>query len=281
MRPVAVRGNGNASPRERACIAALALLLVSFGAVAAEEFKIGGTGAAFGTMRLLAEAFNAGNSDIRITIAPNLGTSGGVKAVVSGSIGLAVSSRPMNDSERKLGAVETEYARTPFVFAVSTKSSVTAITSTELAKLYAGEMMVWPNGKPIRIVLRPTSDVDSEMVRTISPAIGRGLAAAMARPGMPVSATDQDAADAIEGFPGAVGPSSLAVIVSEKRAIRALKLDGRDPTLINAASGAYPYYKRLFFVTATQRPAAASRFLAFVQSPAGRRILEGNGQWIP
>ena len=265
----------------RVHIIALALLFGYFGAAAAEEFKIGGTGAALGTMRLLAEAFGAGNSDIRITIAPSLGTSGGIKAVVNGAIGLAVSSRPMKDSERKLGAVEMEYARTPFVFAVSTKSRVTAITSSELADVYAGKITVWADGSLIRIVLRPASDVDSEMVRSISPAIGRGLAAAMARPGMPVSATDQDAADAIEGFPGAVGPSTLAVIVSEKRALRALKFDGREPTPINAASGAYPYYKRLFFVTATQRPAAVSRFLAFVQSPAGRRILESNGQWIP
>ena len=27
--------------------------------------------------------------------------------------------------------------------------------------------------------------------------------------------------------------------------------------------------------------AAAERFVAFVQSPAGRKILAGNGQWIP
>jgi len=262
-------------------IIALVLLFGHFSAAAAEEFEIGGTGTALGTMRLLAKAFTAGNPDIRITIAPSLGTSGGIKAVGSAAIGLAVSSRPMKDSERKLGAVEMEYARTPFVFAVSTKSGVTAITSTELAEVYAGKITAWADGSSIRIILRPASDVDSEMVRSISPAIGRGLAAAMARPGMPVSATDQDAADAIEGFPGAVGPSSLAVIISEKRALRALKLDGREPTPINAASGAYPYYKRLFFVTATKRPAAVSRFLAFVQSPAGRRILESNGQWIP
>jgi phosphate transport system substrate-binding protein len=262
-------------------IIALVLLLGSIGAAAAEEFKIGGTGTALGTMRLLAEAFKAGNPDILITIAPSIGSSGGIKAVASGTIGLAVTSRPMNDIERKLGVVEVEYARTPFVFAVSTKSSVTAITSAELADLYAGKLTAWDDGSPVRVVLRPAVDVDTEMAKRISPAIARGLDAAIARPGMPAFATDQNAADAIEGFPGAVGSSSLAVIVSEKRALRALKLDGREPTLSNAASGANPYYKRVFVVTATQRPAAVSRFLIFVQSPAGRRILESNGQWIP
>jgi phosphate transport system substrate-binding protein len=256
------------------------LLLGTFGGAAAEELRIGGTGTALRTMQLLAEAFTPGNSDIRVTIVPSLGSSGGIRAVVGGAIGLAVISRQINESERKLGIVEMEYARTPFVFAVSTKSRVTAITSGELANIYAGKMTAWGDGSPVRIVLRPAIDVDTDMVRSISPAIRHGLAAGMARPGMPVSPTDQDAADAIERFSGAVGPSTLALIVSEQRPLRALKLDGREPTPVNVASGAYPYYKRLFFVTGAKRSAAVERFVAFVQSPAGRKILESNGQWI-
>ena len=133
----------------------------------------------------------------------------------------------------------------------------------------------------MRIVLRPTSDIDTEMVRDISPAIRRGLAAAEARPGVQFSVNDQDVANDLEKIPGAIGPSSLALIVSERRARRALKLDGREPTPMNAASGAYPYYKRLFLVTGAKHPAAVERFVAFVQSPAGRKILTSNGQWVP
>jgi phosphate transport system substrate-binding protein len=265
----------------RACLIALALLLGSYGGAAAEEFKIGGSGAALGTMRLLAEEFVARNPDIRITNVPSLGSGGSIKAVVAGAIGLAVTSRPMNESERKLGAVEMEYARTPFVFAVSTKSRVTAITSGELADIYAGKMVAWADGSAVRIVLRPASDVDTEMVRNISPEIGRALVAAEARPGVHFSVNDQDAANDLEKIPGAIGPSSLALIASEKRALRALKLDGTEPTPMNAASGAYPYYKRLFLVTGAKRPAGVERFVAFVQSSAGRKILVGNGQWIP
>jgi phosphate transport system substrate-binding protein len=266
--------------RGRACAIALALLLGFSGGATAEEFKIGGTGAALGTMQLLAEEFSATNPDIRVTIVPSLGSGGSIKAVLAGAIGLAVTSRPMDESERKLGAVETEYARTPFVFAVSTKSRVISITSGELADIYAGKMVAWADGSPVRIVLRPVSDIDTEMVKNISPAIQQGLAAAQARPGVQFSVNDQDAASDLERIPGAIGPSSLALIVSEKRALRALKLDGREPTPMNAASGAYPYYKHLFFVTGARRTAAVERFIAFVQSPAGRKILASNGQWM-
>ena len=182
------------SRRARACAMALALLLVSSAAAAAEDFKIGGTGAALGTMHLLAEAFTAANPDIRITTVPSLGSGGSIKAVAAGAIGLAVTSRPMNESERKLGAVETEYARTPFLFAVSTKSKVTAITSRELADIYAGKKVTWADGSVVRIVLRPASDIDTELVKNISPAIRQGIAAAEARPGVQFSVNDQDAA---------------------------------------------------------------------------------------
>ncbi len=267
--------------RGRACAIALALLLGLSGAAAAEEFRIGGTGTALGTMRLLAAEFMAGNPDIRVTTVPSLGSGGSIKAVVAGAIGLAVTSRPMSESERKLGAMETEYARTPFVFAVSTKSKVTEITSRELADIYAGRRVTWADGSAVRIVLRPASDIDTDMVKNISPAIRQGLAAAEARPGVQFAVNDQNAADDLEKIPGAIGPSTLALIVSEKRALRALKLDGREPTLTNAASGAYPHYKRLFLVTGAKRTPAVERFIAFVQSPAGRKILAGNGHWTP
>ena len=261
-------------------IASTAILLSSH-AGAVEEIRIGGSGAALGSMQLLGAEFSAANPDIRVTIVPSLGSGGSIKAVLAGAIGLALTSRALTPSERQLGAVATEYARTPFVFAVSTKSKVSAITSGELADIYAGKKVTWADASPVRIVLRPASDVDTEMVRNMSPAMARALALAQARPGVQFAVNDQDAANDLERIPGAIGPSSLALIVSEKRALRALRLDGREPTPSNAAAGTYPYYKCLFLVTGSQRAAAVERFIAFVLSPAARAMLSSNGQWIP
>lgn len=267
---------------KRGCACAIALVLgFSGGAAAADTLRIGGTGTALGTMRLLADEFMKNNPEVRFTIVPSVGSTGGMKAVTDGAIDLAVTSRSMNESERKRGATEIEYARTPFVFAVSTKSRLTAITHRELVNIYTGNIVKWADGNPVRIVLRPASDTDTAIVKNISPEIRQGLAEAEQRPGVRVSVTDQDAADDLERIPGAIGPSSLALILSEKRALRALKLDGKEPTPANAASGTYPYYKRLFLVTGPKRSAAVERFITFVQAPAGRKILAGNGHWIP
>jgi phosphate transport system substrate-binding protein len=147
--------------------------------------------------------------------------------------------------------------------------------------MYAGRIKTWPDGNPLRIVLRPESDIDTDYTRGLSPAMKAAVAEAQKRPGVTVSITDQDAADDIEIIPGAIGTSSLAVILSENRALRALKLDGVEPTVRNASAGIYPHYKRVYFVTGAQPSASARRFIAFTQSNAGRDILLRSGHWIP
>ena len=71
------------------------------------------------------------------------------------------------------------------------------------------------------------------------------------------------------------------MIVSGNRALQALKLDDTEPTPMNAASGAYPHYTRLFLVNRAEQSTTVERFVAFVQSAAGQTILASNGQWIP
>ncbi len=259
----------------------LALWLGLAGPVSAEEFRIGGTGASLGTMRLLAEAFTSQDRGVHITTVPSLGSGGSIKAMHAGAIGLAVTSRQMSEVERRLGMQEIEYARTPFVFAVATSSSTVAITTAELADIYSGRKPTWADGSPVRLVLRPASDIDTEMVKSLSAEVRAAVALAEARPGVRFAVNDQDAAEDLQKIRGAIGPSSLALIISERRALRALRLNGVAPTPEAAASGQYPHFKRLFFVTDPKPAPAVARFIAFVRSPAGREVLERNGHWIP
>ena len=250
-------------------------------AVAAEEIKIGGSGATLGTIQLLAAAFAKQTPDFQATLVPSLGSGGSIKAVVGGAIDLAATARPMNADERALGATEIEYGRTPFVFAVSERSKVTAITSLQLAEIYAGRMVSWPDGSPIRIVLRPPNDIDTAMVKSISPEMGEALSVAEQRRGVAMAMSDQEAANDIDRIAGAIGPSSISLMIAEKSPLRALRLDGVEPTPAKIASGAYRHYKRLFLVTGAKPKVATQRFIAFVQSPAGRKVLAQTGHWIP
>ncbi len=248
---------------------------------AAEETRIGGSTAALSTMRLLADKFSQNNPGVKITTIASLGSVGGIRAVSSGALELAVVSRLLTENERKLGLSQLEYARTPFVFAVSTVSDVSEVTRQELADIYSGKTVKWPDGTRVRVVLRPANNMNTAIVKGIGPEIEQGVLLAQKRPGVQFVVTDQEAADSLERIPGAIGPTTLAVILSERRSLRALKLDGVEPTPANAAAKLYPLYKPLYLVSGAKPSAAAERFVAFVQSAAGRKILSQNGHWIP
>lgn len=247
----------------------------------AQEIKIGGTGGALATMQLLADAYRETDPGTKITVLPSLGSGGGINAVLAGAIEIAVSSRPLKASETSRGAIEYEYGRTPFVFAVQLKTKVDAITVKDLVEIYSGARERWPDGVRIRPVLRPVGDSDSDFVKSISPEVAQAQSLAEKRPGMPFAITDQDAVGEIEKTPGAFGPTTLALIITEQRAIKPLRFNGVEPSAKAIADGSYPYFKRLFIVVGPKTPASAQRFAAFVRSPAAREILARTGHAVP
>lgn len=201
----------------RALIALMALtLLLGAGAQAqAQELKLGGTGAALGSMQLLAQAYARTRPELRLSVLPSMGSGGGIKAVLAGAIQVALSSRPLSAAEVQAGAVAVEYGRTPFVFATAVGNPVAGITSQNLVDFYAGKADTWPDGSKLRLVLRPIGDSDSETIKAISPAMRDAKDLAEQRKGMVFAVTDQETASALEKIPGALGPSTLALLLSE------------------------------------------------------------------
>ena len=246
-----------------------------------DEIKIGGTGNALGTMRLLGDAYMRKHPDTKVAILPSLGSSGAIKAIPNGAIDIGLASRPMTDDERAAGAVSAEYARSPTVFAVAKTNKVSAITRQQYADILMGKLLDWPGGTPIRPILRQMGDDNTNQVRSLLPAIATALEVADKREGLARAVTDQDAADKMESIPGAIGVSTLALIESEGRALKALALDGVEPTLPNSASGAYPLVKRFCFITTPTRSPAVQKFIDFVAAPEGRDILAQTGHWAP
>ena len=242
------------------------------------KLRIGGTGCAIATMQTLGKAFTKIHPEVTVVITPSLGSSGGIKAMLAGAIDLAISSRDLKPAERAQGVLASEYARTPFVFTVSPRNRVAAITTSELVRIYRGDSTLWPDGKKLRLILRPPEESDTDIVKSMSPKMNRAMQIALAREGMIRAITDQDSADKLEKIPGAIGTSTLAQIISEQRALKPLILNGVIPSLDTLAEGKYPYFKTLLMVSSPKPSPLTQAFIAFVHSAAGRQILAKNGQ---
>jgi phosphate transport system substrate-binding protein len=268
------------SPGRGALLAAALVCALVAVRAQAEEIRIGGTGAAMGTMQVLADAYAKRDPAAKITLLPSVGSGGGIKAVLAGVIQIAVSARPVNEAEAKAGAVDVEYGRTPFVFATSPGTRATGLTTENLIDIYAGALDQWPDGTKIRLVMRPAGDSDSEMIRGMSPAMREAVTKAEQRKGVVFSVTDHEAADSLELIPGALGPSTLALMRSEKRRLKALALNGVTPDVKTIADGSYPLQKQLRIVTSPKTSAEAHAFVAFVRSSTGQEILRQCGYWV-
>jgi phosphate transport system substrate-binding protein len=244
----------------------------------AETLKVGGTGAALGTMRLLGAAFSRQQPEIRIEVLPYIGSTGAIRGIARGTIDLGLSGRPASPDEEKLEATLRKYALTPLIIAAHLEVPLNAVSRDQLAAIYSGQPSRWEGGGMIRLVLRPAQETDSLVLRTISPAVSQGLDVALAKPGMRRAATDQDAADMLEQTPGAIGTSTLALALSEQRRFKVLALDGVMPDVEALRSGRYPYNKPLYLVTRPQPSKAVQAFVDFIATPAGQAILIKNGQ---
>jgi phosphate transport system substrate-binding protein len=246
--------------------------------VHADVLRLGGSGGTLGTMRLLVKEFRKTHPGLRIDILPSLGTSGGIKAVSAGAIDIAVTARPLAETERRSGLIELEYGRTPLVFATARHRS--GISVGELTEIWSGKLTSWPDGSRIRLVLRPASESDTALLRQISPEMDRAVSSALAREGMIFAVTDQESADALEKIPGALGTSTLAQIISEHRSLKALSLDGVAPSAQTVGDGTYRYFKRLFIVTGPRPRLPAREFAVFARSERARTILLRTGHWV-
>jgi phosphate transport system substrate-binding protein len=262
------------------CRLAVLLLLAAMGAslvssAYAQSLKIGGTGAALGTMRLLGDAIMRSRQTATIEVLPSLG--GGIKALAANAIDLAVISRDLKDEERAQGLRSQGYGRTAVVFVTPTSNPIGDVTSAELAALFGGEVNVWRNGTPARAILRPHTESDTKLAAEHIPGLHEAIETARTRSGVPMYFTDQEAANALERIPGSVGTSSLSVILSEKRFLKALTLDGRIASSQSIADGSYPMLKTPYFVLPAEPSQLAKDFLDFTCSSEGQAILEKTG----
>lgn len=259
---------------------ALLLMVSTVAQARAENIQIGGTGFGLGVMKILAETFRKSHPQANIEVIPSLGSSGGVKALLHGAVDIAISGRPLTETELGRGIEAREIAQTPFVFVVNANVSSEEISLQELEDIYGGATLTWSDGTRIRPVLRPETDTTTKMLESLSPGMHQALRHARSREGMLRATTDQESAEVVEGTPGALASSTLTQVYSEQRRVKILAFNGVQPSVKSLGDGAYPLSLSLYLVTSLKPRDMTRQFLEFISSEAGREILMENGNRV-
>ena len=253
---------------------ALTGALIMTPSLAATPIKTGGTGSAIRVVVALGTVFKQTYPDAEVVVLQGLGSGGAIKALNAQAIELALSARPLKPAEQGQALQASEVARTPLVFAGV--KPYPGLSRAKVADILLGKQQVWPDGSPLRPVLRPKDDSEAMLLRASSPAMDQALGIALARPGMHVALTDSEALEALQSVPGAFGFTTLAML-KEAPSVRPFALDQVTPSLGTLSSGRYRLSKPLYLVIRENAPESVRAFVAFIQSAQGAKILADHG----
>jgi phosphate transport system substrate-binding protein len=256
------------------------VLSVFPGAQAAEIIRVGGAGAGLGTMRLLGDAFERKHPDTSVQVYPSLGSAGGILALSRGALDIALTARPPGEQDGAGRFAATQYARTPFVFITHRNVGKLNMTARELEDIYRGRTGTWPDGSPIRLVLRPASDTATKVVSSISKQAGQAVKLARSKKAHILAITDHDCTSTVAELAGAFGTATLTQLATEKQAVKVLSFEGVAPSLKTLSDGSYSLSLPLYLVTNSFTHPTARQFARFVFSAEGRRILSKTGNII-
>jgi phosphate transport system substrate-binding protein len=212
----------------------------------------------------------------RDTVVVMSGLGGGgdpVFGVVTGIVDVGVVTLATNDSLLKLGGLSArQIAREALLFGVRADFPVKAVTRQQLCDLYSGAIANWSQlGGPDLAVKAgipiPKGGDGGHPIAAVN--CGRGF-----RYGPHVQMIDPAfMADAIATTPGGIGLTSPAVVARNAARINALTIDGVEPTTENIERGRYPLARPTALIAAEKESPIFARFLRFVRSEDGRRII--------
>jgi phosphate transport system substrate-binding protein len=231
-------------------------------------------------MKVLLQAYAASHPGERVQMDPPLGSSGALRALLAGVLDVAVVSRPLLPEEVARGALSRAYGRTPLLVVTHPGVRKKDITTAELEQIYSGGRTTWPGCQRIRVILRPEKDIDTKLLRSLSPGMDRAVAVARRQPWAIVAVTDPETYEMVASTPCAIGTASLTSSIVAKRPLNIMSLDGVEGTSRAVAQGSYHLAKDLIFVTTARAPASALAIVDFAFSAEGRAIAEKVGVLI-
>ena len=267
------------SARSRVLVLALSCALAGAAhAQSGDRIVIDGSTGVTPLVAALAKAYGERHPAVTVEIGKGMGAKARINALAGGSIDIAMASHGLvvDDIVRQGMAVQ-EIAKVAVVFGVNATVPATGLADHQICDIYSGRLVNWKElGGPDLAVAprtRPDTEVDAEIVRERV-----GCLAQMQMPDrVGVMPKSGDMAKALSGTAGAIGMTTMTVVQQSQARIKPLTLNGIEPSVENVRSGAYRMTRDSFLVTKAKSGPAVARFLEFVRSPEGKRVISANG----
>ena len=252
--------------------------MIASAAVAAEdEINIVGSTTVLPIAQITAEKFMDNNPDVSITVGGG-GSSVGAKALLAGTCDIANCSRPLKEKELAraedagVDPVEHIVAMDGIAVIVHPTNPVDTITIDEIKAVYTGQTNNWnelsDRKAQIVVISRDSSSGTFEAFNKLA------LKKAKVRPDALLQASNKAVVQAVSQTPGAIGYIGMGYL---NDSVKALTVNGVEPTKQTVLSKEYPISRPLYMYTDGQPAGVVDEYLAFVKSSQGQNLAESQG----
>lgn len=220
----------------------------------------------------LAGAFTKNNPRVTITIQGG-GTSVGIKSAADGTVDIGAASRELLPNEPQL--IKFTLARDGIAIIVNPKNTVNGLTKAQVKDIFSGKITNWKDAggtdSGINVAAREEGSGTRTAFEELVMGTDRILSKAVLQP------SNGALRQVVSGDAQSISFVSLGAIDSS---VKALAIDGVAATEQNAASGAYPVVRPLYFLTKTEPAGLTKTFIDFCLSPDGQIIVRAEG-YVP
>lgn len=219
---------------------------------------------------VLAEEYQKKNPEVQVTVQGG-GSGQGIQALATGIADIGTCSRDLTEDE-KAKYTPHVIARDGLAIVVHPDNRIRGLTRQQAQDIFAGKIANWKDvggaDHAIAVVLREDGSGTREAFTHL---IMQKVPCAK---GAMVQGSNGAIKALIKGNPHAVGYMSLGLVKDD---LRAVDMDGVTPTEAGVAKGEYKLWRPFLFVTKGTPKPEAQKFLEFVLSPAGQKMLEKEG----
>ncbi len=259
-------------------LSALLVLTLATGVVGAQDnnLTIQGSSTVLPIAQKTAEVYME-KYDVNISVRGG-GSGNGIAALIDGTTDIADASRFIKESEVK-NAVDNGYYPVPHRVAmdgiavvINPSNPVENLTLDQLQQIYTGEITNWSElggaDKEIVVVSRDSSSGTFEVFNEIA------VGGKRVTPNALLQASNGAIKSVVSDTEGAIGYVGLGYLDDT---LKAVKVNGVAPTNNTVASGEFPIARPLFMFTDRWPEGLTLRFINFVKSAEGQKIIEEQG----
>lgn len=221
----------------------------------------------------LGQAFNETYPGVTLDIAAG-GSSVGIKAIHDGTVDIGMASRALSEEESE-GIEVHKIAVDVIAVVVHPDNPVDALTAEQLAGIYKGEILNWQAlGGPDAEIVAGIRETTSGTRKAFDTLVLDGDNPAA--PETETLMTNGDVVAMVKETPNAIGYVGFGYL---QEGLKAVKIDGVEPTQANAMNASYTLMRPLQLLTGPLTQPLAENFIAFALSEEGQQVISDNG-WI-